>query len=311
MDRPFLFVDAKNVAYRCFVPEETFSTKDGTRTDLMHIGFKILSKLARDHQPRRVYLIWDNGPAWWRRVVHEGYKVKVLDEYMSGTKQEIEAQTPGAKEFFEKFGMINVEAPGEEADDIIAKMVDQHAPCLIVSSDSDFYQLVSDSVHIYNPRKHETITPEWVLENEGVPPCQYAAVKAVVGDTSDVITGIKGVGWKTALKLWQPAVGPEVTDLTEMLSLFHASLQTAEGKRARDILTGWATVKRNLALIHMGIYPETPGIVTAMNDAMKAVPTFQREGAIAALKKYEMIQLLADINTWVPVFRNLPDVQEV
>lgn len=310
MERPYLLVDAKNVAYRCFVPEETFSTKAGVRTDILHIGFKILSKLARDLRPRRIFLVWDNGPAWWRRKLVPNYKDKPLDSYMSGTKDAIDEQTPRAKEFFAKFGMINLEADGEEADDIIHRLTNVFSPCLIVSSDSDFHQLVREDVVIWEPRKRVLIDEAKVLEEDGIPAAQYALVKAIVGDKSDVIEGVKGVGWKTAAKLWAKAVPAGVVDRAEMLSLFYDSIVDEKGKRPRDIVNNWAIVKRNIALIDMGLYPLTPGIEAAVEVAKTARPRFEHVGAIEALKKYEMVSLLADHNHWVPVFKNLPDVVE-
>lgn len=322
MESPYLLVDAKNLAYRCFVPDEEFATKDGTRTDIMHVGFKILSKLARTLQPRRIFLVWDDGPSWWRREVFKGYKDKPLDSYMVGTKEEIASQTPAAKEFFSLFGMINLEAAREEADDIIAAMTRVFSPCMIVSSDSDFLQLLRDDVHLYEPKKGATITPETCEvrlsgknkdgspKTAAVPPHLYAVFKAIVGDKSDTIPGVKGLGWGTVVKLFKD-IPDDCTETSEILTYILDVCKGHKAKRPREILTSWQAVKRNIALIDMRRYPKTPGIDECLEVAKAATPTFYAGASVEAMKRYEMVKLLADLHSWAPVFESLPDVQRV
>ncbi|MBQ9335536.1 MAG: hypothetical protein IJS10_03255 [Alphaproteobacteria bacterium] len=134
------------------------------------------------------------------------FRNEIYDQYKATRKampEELVAQIPLIKTACDKFGFYRVESPGFEADDVIAtytsKIHDQ--PVNIISSDKDLMQLMSDKITIYDPMKRKYITTEDVIKKFGVTPDKVLDVLSLMGDTSDNVPGVPGIGAKTAATL--------------------------------------------------------------------------------------------------------------
>ncbi len=199
------------MAYRAFyaLPVENFATRNGEPTNAVYGFTSMLANLLRDEQPTHVAVAFDAGRTTFRTERYPQYKAT-----RSATPEELRSQVPRIKEVLESMRIAFTEKAGIEADDIIATLTRQATGAgmdvLVCSGDRDTLQLVRDNVTVLYPRKGVSeltrFTPEAVEEKYGVSPQHYPDLAALVGETSDNLPGVPGVGPKTAAK-WIAAHG--------------------------------------------------------------------------------------------------------
>ncbi|WP_413377024.1 DNA polymerase I [Paenibacillus taichungensis] len=203
MDK-FILIDGNSIIYRAFFAMPPLTNSKGLHTNAVYGFTTMLLRLLEEHKPTHVMVAFDAGKVTFR---HEGYQ-----EYKGGrekTPPELSEQFPLLKELLQGFGIAQFELAGFEADDIIGtltKRADEAGrQVLVVSGDKDMLQLASEHVHIGLTRKGvteiELYDPAQIKERYGLTPLQIIDLKGLMGDTSDNIPGIPGVGEKTALKL--------------------------------------------------------------------------------------------------------------
>ena len=202
----WLLVDGFNLAYRCFFAIPELTRSDGFPTNALHGWVKSLWRLSDQEKPDGTLVFFDLGGAQDR--------LALLPEYKAQREEMPEAlskQIPIIKELTRAMGLGGIEEFGVESDDLLASHAAALArggdQVLIVSSDKDFAQMVGDAIKIMlppptaNPKLGwRVMDASYVVEKFGVPPAQIAEFLALVGDTSDNIPGISGVGPKTASK---------------------------------------------------------------------------------------------------------------
>ena len=202
----WLLVDGFNLAYRCFFAIPELSRADGFPTNALHGWVKSIWRLEDQEKPRGTVVFFDLGGAQDRLALHPEYKANREE-----MPEALSKQVPVIKELTRAMGLGGIEQDGVESDDLLASHAVSLARAgdevLIVSSDKDFAQIVSGSVRMLlppptaNPRLGwRQMDPAGVKEKFGVPPSQIADYLALVGDTSDNIPGLAGVGPKTASK---------------------------------------------------------------------------------------------------------------
>lgn len=199
-----LVLDANNLLHRAYYGIRPLTTKQGVHTNALTGFFNIYHKLIKEFSPDGVAVAFDtHAPT---------YRDELYAEYKGGrpkTDPELAEQFPLAKEILTAMGVVILECPGFEADDIIGTLAknakQQNNTCIIASGDRDFMQLVTDLVHLNLASNKGDIlfTPEKVKEVYGVTPAQMLDIKALMGDPSDNIPGVRGIGEKTALSLIQ------------------------------------------------------------------------------------------------------------
>ncbi|MFI7588961.1 DNA polymerase I [Spongisporangium articulatum] len=200
-----LLIDGHSMAYRAFfaLPVENFSTTTGQTTNAVYGFTSMLINMLRDEAPDHVCVAFDVSRQTFRTETYAEYKGN-----RSSSPAEFSGQVSLIKEVLAALRIPTVEVPGYEADDIIATLSTQAGreefDVLICSGDRDCLQLVTENVTVLYPRKGVSdmarMTPEAVLEKYGVPPERYPDLAALVGETSDNLPGIPGVGPKTAAK---------------------------------------------------------------------------------------------------------------
>ncbi|MGN6600692.1 MAG: DNA polymerase I, partial [Actinomycetes bacterium] len=200
-----LLVDGHSVAYRAFfaLPSENFSTTTGQHTNAVYGFTSMLINLLRDEQPTHVGVAFDVSRQTWRSEAFADYKAN-----RSSTPDEFAGQVPLIKEVLAALRIPTVEAPGFEADDVIATISSRAEAegyeVLICSGDRDSFQLVSPTTTVLYPKRGVSelsrMTPEAVQERYGLSPTQYPDFAALRGDPSDNLPSIPGVGEKTAAK---------------------------------------------------------------------------------------------------------------
>ena len=202
----WLLVDGFNLAYRCFFAIPELSRSDGFPTNALHGWVKSLWRLSDQEKPDRSLVFFDLGGAMDR--------LALLPEYKAQREEMPEAlskQIPVIKELTRAMGLGGIEEDGVESDDLLAShawsLASQGDQVLVVSSDKDFAQIVGERIRIMLPPPSANPKLGWrlldeagVMEKFGVPPSKIADYLALVGDASDNIPGLGGVGPKTAAK---------------------------------------------------------------------------------------------------------------
>ncbi|WP_030144857.1 DNA polymerase I [Spirillospora albida] len=236
-----LLLDGHSLAYRAFfaLPVENFSTTDGQPTNAVYGFTSMLINVMRDEQPTHIAVAFDRSEPTFR---HEQYV-----EYKAGrqkTPDEFRSQVSLIFEVLDALRIPRMSVAGFEADDIIATLSVQATEAgldtLIVTGDRDAFQLVDEHVTILYPVKGVSelarMDPAAVEAKYGVPPERYRELAALVGESSDNLPGVPGVGPKTAAK-WLTKYG----DLDTLV----ARVDEIKGKAGDNLREHLAGVLRN------------------------------------------------------------------
>ena len=203
-----ILVDGNNLMFRSYYATaysgSLMKNKEGFPTNALFGFVNMMNKIIAEESPKYIAVAFDVG----KTFRHDSYT-----EYKGGrieTPDDLKKQFPKAKEILDAMGIKYLECPGYEADDIIgtlAKMVDENDEYIatIVSSDKDLLQLISPDVEVKLLKQKDYIrmNKEVFMEHYGIEPIRMIDLKALMGDASDNIPGVKGIGEKTALKLLQ------------------------------------------------------------------------------------------------------------
>lgn len=201
-----MLIDIYALFYRAFYALPSFTTSDGQPTGALHGIATMLLRLLDEEKPQYVAVAFDAAGPTFRHEMYEQYKAQ-----RTPTPDELQAQIPYLRELISALGLARYEYEGYEADDIIGTLakLGEEAGCdvAIVSGDKDLLQLVTPSVDVMLTRRGITqmqrYTEQDVQEQFGVRPDQFVDYKGLVGDTSDNIPGVPGIGPKTAERLLQ------------------------------------------------------------------------------------------------------------
>ena len=210
-----MLIDGFNLAYRCFYAVPELTRADGLPTNAVHGWVKSIWRLQDQEKPDGTLVFFDLGGAQDRLALHPEYKAQRKE-----TPEALVRQLPYLKAVTRAMGLVGVEQDGVESDDLLAAQAvalarDGHE-VRVVSSDKDFAQIVGGRITLLLPPPSANPKAGWrivdeagVVEKFGVPPAQIADFLALVGDTSDNIPGLNGVGPKTAVRWLQQWGGVE------------------------------------------------------------------------------------------------------
>lgn len=201
--KSFYLIDGSSYIYRAFYAVGRLTNARGMPTQAVYGFVQMLLKVMREKKPDYVCVVFDAPGPTFRHQMYIPYK-----ETRQKMPEDLVVQVPYIKEFVKLYGVPRAEVPGYEADDIIATLahraVQEALDVVIVSGDKDLLQLITDfQVQQWDPQKDRVFTEEGVRERFGVLPNQMADYLALVGDSSDNIPGVRGVGDKTAKQLLQ------------------------------------------------------------------------------------------------------------
>ena len=205
-DKPrLLLIDGHSVAYRAFfaLPVDNFATQTGQHTNAVFGFTSMLINVLRDEQPTHLAVAFDVSRHSFRTESYPEYKAN-----RAASPDEFKGQVALIKDVLSALNIQFLEKEGYEADDVIATLSTRAAAegfdVFICTGDRDAMQLVNDNVTVLYPRKGVSdlarMTPETVEEKYLVPPASYPELAALVGETSDNLPGVPGVGPKTAAK---------------------------------------------------------------------------------------------------------------
>ncbi len=242
-DTPTLYLlDGHALIYRAFFAmiSRPLTTSSGENTSAPFGLARFLIRLMENHDPDYVGVVLDAG---------DSYRTEIFPEYKATREkmpEEMAASLPRVREIVEAFRVPVIEVDRWEADDVIGTLsrqaADRGVRTVIVSGDKDFYQLIDEMTHLLNPGRggpaaveEERVTPANASERLGVPPKSVTDYLALIGDSSDNIPGVRGIGKKTA-----PGLIERFGDLESILA--HA--EEIEGKRVRNALLEYPDAAR-------------------------------------------------------------------
>lgn len=287
-------IDGNSLSFRAFYALPLLSNKAGIHTNAI-LGFaKLLEKIIREEQPTHFLVAFDAGKTTFR---HSKYS-----EYKGGrqkTPPELSEQFPYIRQLLDAYHIKHYELENYEADDIIgtlSKEADQNDfETIIVTGDRDLTQLATQNVTIYYTKKGVTdvdhYTPEFIAEKyNGLKPIQIIDMKGLMGDSSDNIPGVAGVGEKTAIKL---------LNQFDSVEGVYENIDKVSGKKLKEKLElshEDALMSKELATINRYSPIEVTLNDTKLNDIK------DNHEKIELFKKLEFKQLLADIDNEVSEF---------
>ena len=283
-----VLIDGNSLSFRAFYALPLLSNKAGIHTNAI-LGFaKLLEKIIREEQPTHFLVAFDAGKTTFR---HSKYS-----EYKGGrqkTPPELSEQFPYIRQLLDAYHIKHYELENYEADDIIgtlSKEADQNDfETIIVTGDRDLTQLATQNVTIYYTKKGVTdvdhYTPEFIAEKyNGLKPIQIIDMKGLMGDSSDNIPGVAGVGEKTAIKL---------LNQFDSVEGVYENIDKVSGKKLKEKLElshEDALMSKELATIN-----RYSPIEVTLNDT-KLSDIKDNHEKIEIFKKLEFKQLLADID---------------
>ena len=198
-----LIIDGHSMAFRAFyaLPADNFVTATGQHTNAVYGFVSMLTRLLQTERPTHVAVAFD--------VSRHSFRTEEYPEYKGtrdATPEEFKGQVELIREVLDAMGIVSLSREGFEADDILATLAyragHEGATVLVVSGDRDSFQTVTDNVTVLypgaSPGDLRRMTPAAVEVKYGVPPQRYPEIAAIVGETSDNLPGVPGVGPKTA-----------------------------------------------------------------------------------------------------------------
>lgn len=247
MTNKLVLIDGNSITYRAFFALPLLNNDKGVYTNAVYGFTTMLLRILEEQKPTHLLVAFDAGKTTFR---HSTYK-----EYKGGrqkTPSELSEQFPLVRELLDAFNIRHYELENYEADDIIGTLSKQGQEkdfeVTVISGDKDMLQLVSNDVTVNVTKKGisevEAYTPEYLLEKMEVTPEQIIELKALMGDSSDNIPGVPGVGQKTATKLLKQY---------ETLDNLYEHLEEVSGKKLKENLTNHkedAYMSRELATIN-------------------------------------------------------------
>ena len=291
MDK-IILLDGNSLSYRAFYAMPALKNKKGLYTNSVYGFTLMLERILEDTKPKYALVAFDKGKETFRHKSYEAYK-GTRDK----TPTELVEQFGYVRELIESYGIKYEEHLDYEADDIIgsyAKIAEKAGlEVIIVSGDKDLTQLASDNITVYYTKRGVTeidyYTPEFINEKYGLTPQQIVDMKGLMGDKSDNIPGIPGVGEKTAIKL--------LTEYETVESVLE-NIDNISGKKLKERLTEGkedAILSKKLATIFTDV-PVDNKIedLTFKEDREKKKELFEKLEFVSFLRKLSKENSAAD-----------------
>ncbi|MBU9714182.1 DNA polymerase I [Bacillus tamaricis] len=295
-----VLVDGNSIAYRAFFALPLLNNEKGVYTNAVYGFTTMLLKILEEEKPTHMMVAFDAGKTTFRHTTYKKYK---------GTRQktppELSEQLPFMRDLLKAFNIAHYELENYEADDIIGTLAKRASKddweVKIFSGDKDLLQLVTENVHVALTRKGitnvDTYDLAMVNEKYGITPVQIIDMKGLMGDASDNIPGVPGVGEKTALKLLKEF---------ETVEGVYESLDKVSGKKLKEKLEANeedAYMSKKLATIETN----SPVEIT-FEDLVKMEPNY--EEVVTLFKDLEFASLLDRIDGKVEVEKEeVKDIQ--
>jgi 5'-3' exonuclease len=316
-----LVIDAMNMLIR------SFSLLKAMNPSGHHIGglvgfLRSLGFVTRTFDPTRVIIVWDGkGGSANRKNIDPNYKAqratsRITHWGLYDTKaEETEAligQLFRTRDYLECLPVHQLMMEKLEADDIIAWVAKTASETkvkkvTIVSSDKDFLQIVDDTIEVYAPIKKKIFTKDNIQAELQVLPENYNVVKALLGDNSDNLAGVKGLGIKTILSEFPDLIDKPGTDLQYVYDVCSAKLEEKKFKKIfPKIITEWDRVETNFKLMDLNETDLDEKEIEHVKGVLKSpIPTLQTGAFLHNLDVDKIEGITKNTEGWLENFRGL------
>lgn len=315
-----ILIDSMNLFIRNFVAVRAMNLEG------QHIGgilgfLRSLGYIIRVNNPTRVICIFDGkGGTSARKNMNPKYKAnrnhsKILKwevhDDIAQEKESIIAQIARIKDYLDVLPVDYIDIEKVEADDVISFLAQglakRNSKVKIISTDKDFLQLVHPNISVHNPVSKKTYTIDNVEDEIKVPPVNYLIAKALVGDSSDNLSGIKGLGIKTLVKKIPEILEKKLT-LEDVYSLAEQRLD--EGKIFARIIHDWLKVETNYNIMNLEESFLTDKQKLSIVETLKSPVKELHSGAILHyLEKDNIERLSNNADSWLFEFKYLTSLK--
>ena len=284
MPRPkrMLIVDQLNLFFRNYIVNPSLST-NGQPIGALKGCFQSLQKIVRESRPDMIVICWDGpGGSSKRKALKKDYKagrkpIRLNRSVRSMTEdQEMENkvwQQTRLVEYYNQIPVVQFLFPGIEADDIIACISQLRQfkswEKLIVSSDKDFYQLLENKTVLYRPIQREVLNENSILNKFDIHPCNFAMARAMVGDKSDNIDGIPGIGLKTVAKRFPFFSDRNPVTFDRILKHCHELAEQSTVKVYKSVVENFDLIKKNYDIMQLYAPSLTINAKKTIRETMK------------------------------------------
>jgi len=225
-ETPLYIIDGSSFLYRAYFSIKPLTTKDGVAVNAVFGFARMIRKLLDTHKPSHLLVVWDSKGPTVRHDIYPAYK-----ETRQAMPRDLIHQKELIREFADSIGIKQLAMPRIEADDLMfsvaKKLEKQGQESIILTSDKDLGQVLSERITIFDPFKEEKVTRETLEQKLGFPLTKLPFYFALVGDSSDNIPGVAGIGPKGATKLVQSA---------DSLEHLYETIDTISSERTRQLL---------------------------------------------------------------------------
>lgn len=316
-----LVIDAMNMLIR------SFSLLKAMNPSGAHVGglvgfLRSLGYVTRIFDPTRVLVVWDGkGGSANRKNIDPNYKAqratsRITHWGLYDTKEEeteaLIGQLFRTQDYLECLPIHQLVMDKLEADDIMAWIAKKASnsnvkKCTIVSSDKDFLQLVDDTIEVYAPVKKKTFTKDNIFEELKVLPENYNLVKALLGDNSDNLQGVKGLGIKTVVSEFPKLL----TERTDLNYIYKVAEEKLEGKKIfAKIIHNWQKVETNFELMDLHISSLDDKEKKYVNEVINSsIPDLQTGAFLRLLEQDKIEGITKNTELWLENFRGLTTVK--
>lgn len=314
-----LLIDGNNMGHRIFhTPQGSLEAKKIIDGEVQHVPSGVIfgvikalkATIEKFPETTHVVVAWDGGRSDWRKAMYPDYKAQrdygkddaeKADRYKGLWKQ----MDILHDEVLKMLGIASIRIKGQEADDVIATACENLlGNKIIVTSDKDMLQLVSPTVSVYSPYRDMVISPSNFFEHTGVTQEAYRGYRAMIGDTSDNIQGIAGIGEKTAKGLMD-----KYGHIDNILNA------TGDDKKAlmKSARTRKIFEKGNIDILARNnrimsfLFTEHDKIKPVLDNAMDIYPDFNSKGFRQFCMDWQFADILAYFTQYSVVFGALGD----
>ena len=256
-----LLIDGLNLFLR------HFSANPAMGSNGNHVGGIVgflydMNTMVQRFKPHKVYVVWEGGGSPRRRAIFPDYKAhrrperlnRIYADEIRTTVSDHDNQIKDIVALLKLLPVNQLYVPDCEADDVIAYVSRyEHSQSLkvILSSDKDYYQLVSDKTVIYSPTSKKIIQVQDVIDRFGIHPNNFALAKSVCGDPSDNIPGISGVKFKTLSKRFSNLTDENPVMLDDFFVAARQAAANSTIKAHKEIVENVDLIRRNWELVHL------------------------------------------------------------
>lgn len=292
--RPILLIDLKNLFIRHYAANPDMSSQ-GLQIGGIVGSLKTIRRLISDLSPQRVVIVWEGGGSTKRRAIYADYKAnrkstklnRFYEDDIPDTEDNKVWQMATLARLLKRLPVTQLYVQDCEGDDVIAYLCRTHFKNnkkIILSNDRDFYQLLDENTNIYSPQSKRIHTLEDVKkEFYGITPRNFALAKALCGDASDNIKGIRGLGFKTLVSRIPLLIAD--CDITIDQVLDYCRVRISEAKVMRETVENEDLIRMNWRLVYLGGS-------TLTNEQELKVDSLLAE----TIPKIDMLSFMRDLN---------------